>query len=79
MDATKFKDLEKQFGFLNAESEEEETEAPYNKGLELIVYGKSNDNVSNFYAPSEKGKSVLKVIKENIYKSLHALVEENYR
>lgn len=79
VDANKFKNLEKQYGFLNAGAEEDETEAPFNKGLELIVYGKSNDNVSNFYAPSDKGKSILKVIKENIYKSLHAFVEENYR
>ena len=25
------------------------------------------DGVSNFYAPSEKGSSLLKLIKENIY------------
>ena len=50
----------------------------YTKGLDLIRYGKSMDGVSNFYAPSEKGSSLLKLIKENIYASLHAIYEDNF-
>ena len=63
----------KKYDFIDRGHDIEGEGQSFTKGLDLILYGKSSDNISNFYAPSEKGKSLLKVIKENIYKSLHAI------
>ena len=68
----------RKYDFLNRGHEIEERGDGYTKGLDLIRYGKSMDGVSNFYAPSEKGLSILKQIKENIYSSLHAMYEDNF-